>query len=180
MKMADGLLVGAAAQGLGGGTLMVRDRRHRLVAAIEMLRQFRGDRVEPAGPGGFEPAANACMAQGATSRRQAIVQELAVEIVLERTKLRARAIRPSGRSGLGDEHAQPRQARAAGLGSLDVDLHRGGDSGGRKFAADNTRGRQQAAVALIKLVDLPMNRRTSCGICTIVPSVRPERSRCAS
>ena len=157
LQMTDCLLVGTAAQGLGGGALMVRDRAHKLVAALEMLRQLRRDRVQPADPGGFEPAADACMAQGAACRRQAVVQELAVEIVPEGIKLRARAIRPSGRSRLDDEHALPRQTRAGGLDLLDVDLQRGRDGGGREFAADDARGRQQVAVALVELVDLPID-----------------------
>ncbi len=77
------------------------------------------------------------MTQGAACRRQAVVQELAVKIMSEGTKLCVRAVRPSGRSRLDDEHALPRQTRAGDLDLIDVGLERGGNGCGRKFAADD-------------------------------------------
>ena len=122
-----------------------------------MLGKLRSDRVEPAGPRGFEPPADPRMTECAACRRQAVIQELAVEIVPEGIKLCARAVRPSGRSGLDDEDALPRQTRAGDLDLIDIDLERGGNGGGREFAADDAGRGQQVAVALGKFVDLPVD-----------------------
>ena len=75
----------------------------------------------------------------------------------ESIKLCARAVRPSGRSGLDDEHALPGQTRTGDLDLIDVDLERGGNGCGRKFAADDAGRGQQVTVALGQLVDLAVD-----------------------
>ena len=135
--MVDCLGIGATAQRLGGGALVMWDRVYRLVAALEMLRQLRRNRVEPLAPGGFEPAADADMARRAPRRRQATVQQLAIEIVPERVEVCGRAIRPRVRRCLIDENASARQPCAGGLDRIDLALQRGRGGRGREFAADD-------------------------------------------
>ena len=98
-QMVDRLFVGAAAQGLGGGALVVRDRARKLVAALKMLRQLGGDRVQLPVQAASSRRPTRAWLRRAARCRQTIVQQLAVEIMPEGVKLRARAIRPCGRSG---------------------------------------------------------------------------------
>src|SRR5262249_20378286 len=156
-QMADCLLVSATTQGLGGCALVVWDGPRNFVATLKMLRHPRRDHAEPAGPGRFQPTADASMAQGPPRRRQAVVQQLTVEIMPEGVELCELTIWPSGRSGPNDEHALQLQGRAAGLNLLDVNLQCSRSGGGRELATDDARRSQQVAVALAKIVDLSID-----------------------
>src|SRR5262245_15794856 len=120
LQVGNGLLVRAAAQSLGSGALVVRDRARQLVAALEVLRQLGGDGVQAAGPCGFQSAADPRMTEPAACRRQSVVEELTVEVVAESVMFTGRPIRPRARTGLDDEHAVPSQACAGDFYRLDL------------------------------------------------------------
>ena len=111
LQVADSLLVGAAAQRLVGGSLEVRNGTHRLVGALEMVGKLLGDRVGPALPGRFEPPSDAGMGSDAPAGRQALIQEVAIEIVPEGVEVGARSVGPGSSSRRQDE--LPRSDRAA-------------------------------------------------------------------
>ena len=156
-QVGNRLLVGAAAAGLGGGALVIGDGAHELVTALEMLRQLGRDRVQAAGPRGLQSAADPRMTERPARQRQAVVEKLAVKVVTESVKLGRRPVGPGGRAGLDDEDALPHQPRAGGFDRVLAGLQRGGNRGSREFAADDAGGGEQFTVAVIEVIDLPVD-----------------------
>src|SRR5262245_17339535 len=136
----DRLLVGAAPQGLGGRTLVVRDRARKLITALEMLGEFGCEDVKSAAPGSLQPATNTRVTEGPSRHGKPVIKKLAVEVVAEGVKLGKRSVRPSLHTRLDDEHALARQSGARQFDNLAVALHCRGRSSGRELRADHTRG----------------------------------------
>ena len=74
----------------------------------------------------------------------------------ESVKLGRRPVGPGGRAGLDDEDALPHQPRA-GFDRVLAGLQRGGNRGSREFAADDAGGGEQFTVAVIEVIDLPVD-----------------------
>ena len=155
--MTDCLFIRAAAHGLRSSALVMGNCPHGLACALEMLGEFRRNRLELAAPCGFEPTADARMTQARRVAGSRSYKQLAMEIMAEGIELGKSSIRPSGRNTLDDEHALPRQPRAGRLDFLDIDIQCSRDRSRSEFAAHDARCGEKVTVTLAELIDLAID-----------------------